>query len=137
MLNERIMRILGAAIVLIALSFAPSVVQAHGGHDHHAAAALMAFHGYHSHPAPSHVQPVVTPASLEMAETGQADTSADRNCVGGCCSYAHACCGAAGLPSAVELGSFPRTTMRVALPPSQRSASRAPDSLRRPPKTFT
>ena len=135
MAKQLTMRILGAAIVLIALSFAPSVAQAHSGHDHQAAAAQAPVHDDHA--TPSQVEPVVTSASLEMAETGQTDTSSDRNCVGGCCSYAHACCGAAGLLGAVELVSFPRTTMRVALPPSQRSASRAPDSLKRPPKHFT
>ena len=134
MAKQLTMRILGAAIVLIALSFAPSVAKAHSGHDHHVAAPAAV---HDDHATPSQVEPVVTSASLEMAETGQTDTSSDRNCVGGCCSYAHACCGAAGLPSAVGLVAFPQTTMRVALPPSQRSASRAPDSLKRPPKHFT
>jgi hypothetical protein len=135
MAKQLTMRILGAAIVLIALSFAPSVAKAHGGHVHQAAAAPAAVD--HDHTTPSQVEPVATPASLELAETGQIDTSSDRNCVGGCCSYAYACCGAAGLPGAVELVSFPRTAMRVALPPSQRAASLAPDSLKRPPKHFT
>jgi hypothetical protein len=38
MVKRQTMRVLGAAIVLIVLSFAPSVVQAHTGHEHHAAA---------------------------------------------------------------------------------------------------
>jgi len=137
MVKQRIMRVLGAAIVLIVLCFAPSVVQAHSGHQHHAAAAQAAVHGGHA--APSESEPAVTPASLQKAEMGQTETPApsSRNCVGGCCSSACACCCAAGLPSSVEHVSFPRTAMRVAFPPPQTWASRTPASLKRPPKHFT
>jgi hypothetical protein len=138
MVKQRIMRVLGAAIVLIVLCFAPSVVQAHSGHEHHAAAAQAAVHGDDGHAARSESEPAVTPASLQKAEVGQTETPAPsgRNCVGGCCSYACASC-CAGLPSSVEHVPFPRTTMRVAFPASQTWASREPDSPKRPPKDFT
>jgi hypothetical protein len=135
MVKQQIVRILGAAIVLILLSFAPSVVQAHTGHEHHAAAQAVV-HGGHGQAASHEPEQAVTPASVQKAEMGQTETPAPsgRNCIGGCCSYACASCCAAGLPSSLEHLPFPRTTMRVASPPSQTWASRAPASLKRPPK---
>jgi hypothetical protein len=139
MVKQRIMRVLGAAIVLIVLSFAPSVVQAHSGHEHHAAAAQAAIHGDHGHAASSESEPAVTPASLQKAEMGQPETPtpSGRNCVGVCCSSAFACCCAAGLPASMEYVPFPCTVTRVSFPPPQTWVSRAPDSLKRPPKHFT
>lgn len=139
MVKQRIVRMLGAAIVLIVLSFAPSVVQAHSGHEHHAAVAHAAVHDTHGQAATSDTGQAATPASSQKSELRQAETPApsDRNCVGGCCSYACAACCAAGLPDSAAQLPLPRTTLRVAFPPSQTWASRAPDSLKRPPKNFT
>jgi CsoR family transcriptional regulator, copper-sensing transcriptional repressor len=138
MAKQQIMRILGAAIVLIVLSFAPSVVQAHTGHEHHAAAQA-AVQGGHGQAASQESGQAGAPASLQQAQLGQTEMPApsSRDCVGGCCSFACASCCAAGLPSSVELVPLPRTVMRVSFPSSQARASRAPDSLRRPPKRFT
>ena len=135
--KQQIMRILGAAIVLIVLSFAPSVAQAHTGHQHHASV-----HGGHDQLAPEaawhEYERPATPASLQQAQWGQAGTlpASDRNCTGGCCQFACAACCAAGLPSPVAFVPFPRSITRVAFAPSQIWPNREPESLRRPPKHF-
>jgi hypothetical protein len=136
------MRILGAAIVLIALSFAPSVARAHIGHSHLASA-----HGDQSEVAFQVVSPEsgrsAKPASLQRSESLQMaqwkqagmPPASDRNCTGDCCFSACAACCATGLPSPVEFVAFPRAITRIAFGPSQMWPDREPESLRRPPKT--
>jgi hypothetical protein len=137
MLKQQIMRILGAAIVLIALWFAPSVAQAHIGHPH-----LASVHGGQSQvafQAASHEsERSARSASLQQAQWKQAEMppASDRNCTGGCCLSACAACCATGLPSPMEFVAFPRTITRVAFGPSQMWPDREPESLRRPPKYF-
>jgi hypothetical protein len=135
MLKQRILRVLGAAVVLIVLSFAPSVAQAHAGHEHHAAAHV---HGGQGQAAADQAEQSATPVPLQQLERGQADMPAasDRNCVGACCSLACAACCAAGLPSFVALVPFPQLTTRVGFAPPQIWPDREPESLRRPPKYF-
>jgi hypothetical protein len=137
MLKQQIMRILGAAIVLIVLSFAPSVAQAHAGHQHQASV-----HGGQAEgasQAASHAsERPATPASLQQAQWKQTETppASDRNCTGDCCLSACAACCAAGLPSPVAFVPFPPSITRVAFAPSQAWPDREPESLRRPPKYF-
>jgi hypothetical protein len=136
MLKQQIMRVLGAAIVLIVLSFAPSVAQAHTGHKHHAAAHI---HGGQGQTASHQFEQSAAPAQLQQVQRGQAETppASDRNCIDGCCLSACAACCAAGLPSFVELTLFPRSITRIAFAPSQIRPNREPESLKRPPKFFT
>ncbi|MEH2500852.1 hypothetical protein V1294_007331 [Bradyrhizobium sp. AZCC 1678] len=135
--KQLIMRILGAAIVLIALSFAPSVAQAHIGHQHQASV-----HGGQSQVASQAVLHEygrsARSASLQQAQWKQdkMPPASDRNCTGDCCLSACAACCAAGLPSAVGFVPFPRSITRVAFVPSQVWPDREPESLRRPPKHF-
>ena len=135
--KQLIMRVLGAAIVLIALSFAPSVAEAHLGHQHQASVhdgqGQAAFQA-----AADESERSATPASLQQAQWKQAGMppASDRNCTGGCCLSACAACCAAGLPSPVAFVPFPRSMTRVAFAPSQIWPDREPESLRRPPKHF-
>ena len=135
--KQLIMRILGAAIVLIALSFAPSVAQAHPGHQQHASSD-----GGQGHDAPqatSHQSDgTATAASLQQAPWNQAGKlpSSDRNCAGGCCSSACTACCVTGLPTGLALVPYPRSTARVGFVPSQIWPDREPELLRRPPKYF-
>ena len=135
MLKQRIMCVLGAAIVLIVLSFAPSVAQAHVGHPHHAVAHV---HGGHAQASFDRADRPMTQAVLQQAQRGQTEipVSSDRNCVGACCTSVCASCCAAGLPNFVQLVPLSRSTTRVAFVPSQIRPDRAPESLRRPPKYF-
>jgi hypothetical protein len=137
MLKQQIMRILGAAIVLIALSFAPSAAWAHIDHPHlasvHSGQSQVAFR------AASHEsERPARSASLQQAQWKQAGMppASDRNCTGDCCLSACAACCATGLPSPMAFVAFPRTITRVAFGPSQMWPDREPESLRRPPKYF-
>ncbi|MBA4035771.1 MAG: hypothetical protein C0480_14370 [Bradyrhizobium sp.] len=132
---QLIMRILGAAIVLIALSFAPSVAQAHLGHQHQS--SLHDGHATFQAAAQESERPA-TPASLRQSQWNPTETlpASDRNCAGGCCLSACAACCAAGLPSPVTFIPVLRSMTRVAFAPSQMWPDREPESLRRPPKHF-
>jgi hypothetical protein len=137
MLKQLTMRVLGAAIVLIVLAFAPSAAQAHTGHQHPASV-----HGGHdqgtSHAASHASEQPATSASLQQAQWKQAETppASDRNCTGDCCLSACAACCAAGLPSPVAFVAFPQAITRVAFVTSRMWPDREPESLRRPPKYF-
>ena len=135
--KQLIMRILGAAIVLIALSFEPSVARAHVGHQHQASVHDGQGQAA-SQVAARESQRPATSASLQQDQWKQAGTppASDRNCTGGCCFFACAACCAAGLPSSVAFVPFPRSIARVAFAPSQIWPDREPESLRRPPKHF-
>lgn len=131
MLKQRIMCVLGAAIVLIVLSLAPSVARAH---VHHGAVHI---HGGHGHAMAVQSDRSATQAVLQ-AQRGQSEApaSSERNCVGGCCTTVCASCCAAGLPNFVQLAPLPRSTTRIAFVPAEVRPDRAPESLRRPPKNF-
>jgi hypothetical protein len=137
MLKQQVMRILGAAVVLIALSLAPSVARAHTSHPH-----LASVHGGQSQ-VPSQVASHESERSTKSASLQQAlwkqtemPPASDRNCAGDCCLSACAACCAAGLPNPVAFVQFPRSITRVAFVPSQMWPDREPESLRRPPKYF-
>jgi hypothetical protein len=142
MLKQQIMRILGAAVVLIALSFAPSAARAHVDHPHlasvHGGQSQVQFQAA-SHESKRSAKPLsLKPASLQQAQWKQAGMppASDRNCTGDCCLSACAACCATGLPSPMEFVAYPRTITRVAFGPSQMWPDRKPESLRRPPKYF-
>ena len=136
MLKQLTMRILGAAIVMIALSFAPSVALAHMGHEHHVAAQL---HSSHDAAVSQEAARPTAPATLQQAQWERTDapTPEGRNCVGACCTFACAACCAAGLPSVVQFVPLPRVATRIALGWSETWPDSEPESLRRPPKSFT
>jgi hypothetical protein len=130
---QQMMRIVGAVIVLIVLSLAPSVARAHAGHVHPASV-----HHGQGQAASAESERPATPALLQQAQSKEAGAlpASDRNCVGDCCSFACAACCAAALPSPVELAPFPRPTKRVGFALSRMGPNREPESLRRPPKSL-
>jgi hypothetical protein len=136
MLLRRMICAVGAAIVLIVLSLAPSVAQAHVLHRHH---AVVDVHGGHGHAASDQSAPTASPAVLQQAQPGQTDErdASDRNCVGACCASVCASCCAAGLPSLVQFAPLSRSATRLAFAHSEIGPDRAPESLRRPPRTFS
>jgi len=129
---QRMLRMLGAAIVLIALSLAPSVAGAHAGHQHHAST-----HAGQGHAAADQSDAARAPASLQQAQLTEDGSlpASERNCVGGCCSFACAACCAAALPGPVGFMAFSPSTTRVAFVPARMGPNREPESLRRPPKS--
>ncbi|WKA27910.1 hypothetical protein [Bradyrhizobium roseum] len=141
MAKQQIMRVLGAAIVLIALSLAPSVARAHTGHPHLASVhdgQSQAVSQVASQAAFDEIEQSAGSASLRQARW-KADgmpPASDRNCAGDCCLSACAACCATGLPSPMAFIAFPRAITRIAFGPSPMWPEREPESLRRPPKTF-
>jgi hypothetical protein len=138
MTKQLMMRILGAAIALIALSFAPSVARAHIGHDHQHQTSVHGGNDQGKHQASSKESDrSSSAASLQQAQWNEAGVlpASHRNCTGGCCSSACAACCAAGLPDPVQLAPFSPLITRVALAPSRMWPDRKPKSLRRPPKS--
>jgi hypothetical protein len=137
MTKQLIMRILGATIAFIVLSFAPSVARAHIGHDHQ---RQTSDHGGKDQGKPQAASQESdrssSAASLQQAQWKQAGAlrASDRNCAGGCCSSACAACCAAGLPDPVQLAPFSPLITRVALAPSRMWPDRKPEKLTRPPK---
>ena len=131
------MRIVGAAIVLIALLLVPSVAQAHAGHRHIARPAISSGQTADSvaaavdHRAAKPVQAEVTQISKPPAGAPQSVP-----CTGGCCSGAPctACVGMA--PVDLPTLTPPMAASSIVLPHVSESGGLAPDGLRRPPKSF-
>jgi hypothetical protein len=105
-----LLRIFGAAILLIAVQFASVAARAHAGHmpdgHHHQAQPVQGHHfqglGTAAAPAPDQVAPTdraapaepVAQAEATARNTPGAPPSAADTCVMGCCGYT-GCCGAA------------------------------------------
>ncbi|MET0675105.1 MAG: hypothetical protein ABW175_04845 [Bradyrhizobium sp.] len=137
MLMLRVICALGAAIVLIVLSLAPSVAQAHVLHRHH---VIVHAHGDHAQAAFDASSPSKSTAVLQQAQPNQAgepaSSDSDRNCVGACCASVCAACCAAGLPASVQFVPLSRLATRVAFAVYRFGPDRAPESLKRPPRPF-
>ena len=129
-LTHQVLRLLGAAMVLIALSLAPSVASAHAGHDH----------GNGSVPVASDPQPAKGAAGprleLASASTSQVDARLPSGCAGQCCSSAPctACCAVAAVTVCEPIPPLGRVV--VGLRDPDRLWQLHPDGLRRPPRFF-
>ena len=134
-MRHHLERILGVAIVLIALLAAPSAVLAHAGHAHAAAV---------THPVTSDSSDIASVAATAKASpaalktgTGWHSPSSDRSgCHGCCCSGAPctACC-TLTVPGGVATEP-PTSSAALMLPDSRLNHSLDPDGLRRPPRFF-
>jgi hypothetical protein len=124
--THQVLRLLGAAMILIALSLAPSVASAHAGHDHGSA------------PVASDTQPSKGVSHTEAASTSIAnfDAHLPRGCTGQCCSSAPctACCAVAA--ATVSQPSPPLGHVIMGLRNPDRLWQLHPDGLRRPPRFF-
>jgi hypothetical protein len=134
-LRLHLARILGAAIVLIALAIAPSVASAHTGHGH-ARSAIAAFDVQPRHTSGRAVGKLPT-AELK-ASTGLHSPSSDSSqCHGGaCCSGASCatCCAAA--VTELAYSTPPDSSSALIIPQVPVIGSLGPDGLRRPPRSF-
>ena len=133
-LKRQIMRIAGAAIILIALALAPSAANAHAGHSHTTADS--------SASAPSAKGEVKaslavksTTALTEEASASVPQRTDCKSCDGGCCAAACVACCVATLGPAAGKPPY-RATLGLHFPSTQSWDSIAADSLLRPPRTF-
>ena len=135
-MRHHLERILGAAIVLIALLAAPSAVLAHAGHAHAAATHLATSASNDVAVVPA--TPKASPAALTTSTGWHSPTSDSSGCHGGggCCSGAPctACC-ALTVPGSVATEP-PTSSAALMLPDSRLNHSLDPDDLHRPPRFF-
>ena len=150
-----LLRIVGAAILLIAVQLAPVAAEAHAGHGHGPAGHHLQGH---AHPGLSHQgpdaaiavghsiaagetapAPLVTPAQPAAGDAGvfvqnapDAPPSVSDACVMGCCGYT-GCCGAA---LAVVSPSLPpqACSLRVGFARAISAPGVDPRGLRKPPR---
>jgi hypothetical protein len=138
-------RFCGALAVLAAFCFAPSAVQAHAGHGHHAQpAAASAPQPAAVATAPAAGQTDVTvakrshvQAELKAGDVGLGPSSGSSGCASGCC---------AGMPCTVCVGLLaPPEVFAPAvaspgalldLPDASPRHGLGPDGIRRPPRSF-
>ena len=136
-LNRLVTRLLGAAIVLIALTLAPSIAVAHPGHAHHGGTAVAADTGARSVkasvPAPAQLNKV---QEARMAPAVPAGTRSNGPCLNGCCSgMPCSACAAIDLVDEHAYFAHPRATGFIATEVIARPG-REPDGLIRPPQSF-
>jgi hypothetical protein len=134
-LNLQPSRILGAAVLLIALSFMPSTAKAHAGHAHGSQPAASTSHHVDALDASGQIADKSDQVELTGANASDHPiTSA--GCNGGCCTGAAcaACVAIAFVESPVL--SPPVSASPIVLLDARPSFSVAPDGLRKPPKSF-
>jgi hypothetical protein len=138
-----LLRILGVAIVLIAVQLMPSPARAHGGHAHGASAATVHHHHHHGSAASLPLQAVAPAKAITAAGEWRAAPRDLQNdmvncggCVAGCCGNGASCCSAA--LAAAPPASLPPVVCSLGCDPeaSTPGRSREPDGLRRPPRPF-
>ena len=127
--------IFGAAILLIALSFMPSVAKAHDGHAHGSQPAASSPHNLDGGDASGQIANKSEQAEMSQAKASDNPTM-PAGCNGGCCTGAAcaACVAIAFVESPIL--SPPVSASSIVLLDARPSSSVAPDGLRKPPKFF-
>lgn len=121
--------LLGAAVLFVVLSLAPSAAEAHAGHDAHAAPPASSDSIAAGEVSGHHAKPAIA------AELVAPDGTSDAPCFGPCCTGAsHACCGMLA-PQGLNAHAFMvRSSGVISVSPSRSGLK--PDALRKPPRTF-
>jgi hypothetical protein len=149
--NRNIWQLICAAIVLIAVQFAPALARAHADQAHrHVHVHNAAFHGTIAADAPVARSSAETPfAKAAVAETiasvprellltagqtpGAAPIDSD-GCVNGCCGTGMGCCGGAALVSAAQFLRPAVHSHRLDFSGAVLASGIEPASLRKPPR---
>src|SRR5262245_58900330 len=137
-LNRLVQRFLGAAIVLIVLTLAPSIAAAHPGHAHHggtpvAAGEARAKSAKASAPAPAKVNTV---QEARMSPALPAGTESNGPCLNGCCSgMPCSACAAVDIADRDAYFAHPPASGFIVTEVIARPG-REPDGLIRPPQSF-
>jgi hypothetical protein len=142
MLAAKLMRMMTAAIALIAVQFMALPAQAHVGHGH------MHGHGLHAHAhhhaaavyqqaGPADADRAAQPAELRSADQqpmGASDTG--NGCVGGCCGSGVSCCGGTVLAPVADQTPPSVRSSSIQLERDAITAGIDPDALRKPPRSL-
>lgn len=131
------LRILGAAIILIALSFMPSVASAHGGPAHGSQPAVFISHHHDGTLVSANIGDKAVQAELGNSDVAtQSHPISASGCFGGCCSggTCHGCVGIAfvDLPRLVP----PESASSIVMLHASLASGLPPGRLRKPPKFF-
>jgi hypothetical protein len=134
-LNLQPSGILGAAILLIALSFMSSTAKAHAGHAHGSQPAASTSHHVDGGDASGQIADKSDQAELTEANASDSPIT-PAGCNGGCCTGA--ACAACVAIAFVESPVFspPILASSIVLLDARPSSSVSPDGLRKPPKFF-
>ena len=133
-LRHRIIGLIWAAVLVIAVQFVPSIASAHSGHEHHAAAGAT-----HAATVEQQAHQAAERATSEAAltEPGQQDretsTPSGGACTGGCCGTGLGCCGAVLTDSTAALFHVAGRAPLIE-PISDQLGGIDPDTLARPPR---
>ena len=134
-LKAQVIRVLGAAVLLIALSLVPSMANAHAGHAHALSPAASA-----TQLGDAGMSSGTVAAIALKAEFSAGGITPDRPlgsaCGGGCCSGAP-CTACVGMVL-IELPGIglPISAASIVMIDIWPTASRDPEGLRKPPKSF-
>jgi hypothetical protein len=141
-LKQVLSRMMGAAILLIALALMPSAAEAHPGHPHGAAPAATAAKPVKADAAvlasvdkARRATPDVMAMARRLADAPDQGSQAVP-CIGGCCSgMSCSACSALALDEA-EAPPPSRRTPRLVVADLDARPGREPDGLIRPPTSF-
>jgi hypothetical protein len=133
-LRHRIIGLIWAAVLVIAVQFVPSIASAHSGHEHHTAAGTIHV-GTVKQQADQAAARATSKATL--AEPTQQDreisTPSGGACTGGCCGIGLGCCGAVLTDSTAPLFHVAGRVRLMELFSDQLGGI-GPDTLARPPR---
>jgi hypothetical protein len=134
--NRLVKRLVGAAIVLIALALAPSIAAAHPGHAHHGGPAVAAADA-DAKPAKASVPAQVNKVQeARMAPAVPTGTGSSGPCLNGCCSGMLCnACAAIDLADGEAYCAHPRATGFIITDVIARPG-REPEGPIRPPRSF-
>jgi hypothetical protein len=135
--QRQIARFLAAAILLIVFALAPSLAEAHAGHNHGAAAAssTQAAHAAADEVAAPEKATGAVPAEWR-ASSDSVSNSQEAPCTMGCCSgFSCTACSALMIPESISVGLL--TPCRIfEVPEINALSGLIPNGLRRPPRSF-
>lgn len=132
--RHRIIGLIWAAVLVIAVQFMPSIASAHSGHEHHASAGAT-----HAATVKQQAQQTTQRATREAALTqprqqdrGTSNLSGGA-CTGGCCGTGLGCCGAVLTDSTAAVFHLAGRALLIE-PISDQLGGIDPDTLARPPR---
>ena len=137
-LRHQLVRVMGAAIVLIAAYLMPTVAQAHAGHVHAAPAAVAAATSASPDNSATAAKAAPYDAIAKTVAVLRADrsTQAPARCKGFCCGVNMSCCAPALAPEAATLVPLPAPSRLVLIYQAPARPGIDPEALPKPPRSF-
>jgi hypothetical protein len=130
--------VIWTAIVMIVAALLPQTARAHAGHSHVRQPVVRAAHSEHSGPEQSHTAPSGSRrAAIVEARAGHDRTTTSPACPFDCCTTGFSCCVPAMLPDAQVDLSAPLNGPQVIRPESLTRRGIDPETLSKPPRSYT